>query len=135
MLRLLPLVVCAAALIAADTGSPAVDLFETLTSALSSGNAVEFMGHFDPAMPGCDRLRADVTALLLRADVLASVDFLSEEGDQRHRNVQVDWFLQIRDKEQSGVLVRRRSTVKCRLERRGKKWKIVAMEPLTLFAM
>lgn len=134
MLRRRFLLACAVPLAAAAAAPEVMDVFTTLATALSEGNAVAFMRPFDPAMPGVEKLRTDVTALLLRADVLASLEFRSDEGDDARRTVTIDWLLQIRDKEPTGRLVHRRETVKCRLERRGKKWVITSLEPAGFFA-
>ena len=133
MLRRRFLLACAVPLAAAAAAPEVMDVFTTLATALSEGNAVAFMRPFDPAMPGVEKLRTDVTALLLRADVLASLEFRSDEGDDARRTVTIDWLLQIRDKEPTGRLVHRRETVKCRLERRGKKWVITSLEPAGFF--
>ena len=42
--------------------------------------------------------------------------------------------MQIRSREDSGPIERRRDTVKCRAERKKKNWKIVSLEPIALFA-
>ena len=118
----------------AGAAPPAADLFTTLASALSEGDAFAFMRPFDRAMPGVESLRANVTALVLRAEVLASLEITRDEGDDAHRSIEIEWYLRIRDKEETGSLTRRQETVKCRLEHRGKKWVIMAFEPLSLFA-
>jgi len=42
--------------------------------------------------------------------------------------------LEIRGKTRAICYVRRQSTIKCRLERRGRKWRIVSLEPAGSFA-
>ena len=119
---------------AADNRRAVFDLFTGMASALSEGNPIAFMQPFDRSMPGVQELRAYVTALIAQAEVLSSIEILSDEGDDAHRTVELDWFLQIRDREETGPVVRRRETVKCRLERRGKKWVVVSLAPLAFFA-
>lgn len=106
------------------------DLFTSLASALSEGNSQEFMKAFDPAMPGYAKLQANITALAGQAEIATSIDILREEESA----VELDWFLQIRSLDPTGPLERRRQVVKCRLERRGKKLRIVSLEPIELFA-
>lgn len=132
----------ASAAAAADVHQQVVDLFTDAAAALSTwnpagtiseGNVVGFLKCFDPAMPGYERLQADVQALLRQATVLTSIEFLSDEGDKQRRTVQLDWFMQIHDNSDASV-VRRRETVKCTLEQRKKHWRITSFEPLSLFA-
>jgi hypothetical protein len=48
--------------------------------------------------------------------------------------VDLDWLLAINEKDGSGIRKEtRRGVVKCRLERQGKRWKIVALEPVDFF--
>ena len=129
------LFLCAGLLAFAPAAGPSVtDPFTAMASALSEGDAYAFMQPFDRAMPGLEDLRANVAALLLQAEVLASLEITRDEGDSARRSVEIQWYLRIRDKEETGSLTRRQETVKCRLERRGKKWAITALEPQSLFA-
>jgi hypothetical protein len=111
----------------ADAGQQVFDVFTDLASALSAGNAGAFLDVFDRSMPGYEKLRANVTGLLLQAQVQTSIEFLKNEGTDTARAVEVDWFLQ------AGV-TRRREVVKCRVERVRKKWKIFALAPVDFFA-
>ena len=47
------------------------------------------------------------------------------------QTVELDWLLEIKGPAQ---ITRRQAAVKCRLERRKKQWKIVAIDPVDLFA-
>lgn len=106
------------------------DLFTSLASALSEGNSQDFMKAFDPSMPGYAKLQAYITALLEQAEITTSIDILREEENA----VELDWFLQIRSLDPAGPLERRRQVVKCRLERHGRKRRIISLEPVELFA-
>ncbi len=118
------------AFLAATAQQQVFDLLADVASALSAGNYAAFRDAFAEKNT---KLQTNVAALLERADVLASLDFLGEEGSDTARTVQLDWFLQIRDKQDAGPLVRRRERVTCKLEKRGRKWKIVSLEPESLF--
>ena len=48
----------------ADAGSDAAAVISELAASLTAGNAQEFLAAFDRAMPGYDKLRANVTALV-----------------------------------------------------------------------
>lgn len=123
-----------AVLLAAAAPTEVFDLFVGMASALSENNPVAFMQAVDPALPGYDKFRDNVFALTAQCDVVSSVEFLKDEGNDTRRTVELDWLLEIHAKEDtSNAAVRRREVVSCRLERRGKKWKIVALEPASLF--
>ena len=133
LMILIPLAACAAGP-RPDSEQEVWDLFASLAGALSEGNAGEFLKAFDPAMPGYEKLRAGVTGLLREAQVECSIAFVSNEGDDRNRRVEVDWILRIDERQDAGGSVRRRQSVKGRVEKRGKRWWIEGLEPLDFFA-
>jgi hypothetical protein len=121
-------------------GSPeddAREIWELLTrlgAALSGGNLNAFLEEFDPVMPGYPELQANVSALLGQYEVQSSIELLREEADHGTRTVDLDWFFQLEEQRDAGSVTRRRERVHCRLEKRGKKWKITKLEPLAFFA-
>ncbi|HXI40756.1 MAG TPA: hypothetical protein VNH83_12290 [Bryobacteraceae bacterium] len=117
----------------ADTHQEIIDLFTKMASALSEGNGLSFLDHVDHAMPDYGTLEKYILALAAQDEVMSSIDLLKEEGDDRTQTAELDWFLQIRSREQSGPLERRRQIVRCRLERTKKKWKVMAVEPVSFF--
>ncbi len=133
-MRAVPLVFLCFSALAADSHQQVVDAFTAMAEALSNSNPTAFMAGFDPAMPGYERLSADISATMREADIVSSIDFVSDEGNDASRDVQLDWFLQIQPKADLGQLVRRRQTIKCHLERRKGKWLVTALEPLSFFA-
>jgi hypothetical protein len=110
------------------------DLLTRLAAALSQANLTEFLEAFDRSMTGYQRLRANVAALVGQYEVQSSIEVLRDEGDAAARTVELDWFLQLEEQRDAGAVTRRRERVHCRLEKRGKKWKITAIEPLAFFA-
>ena len=117
----------------ADTHQEIIDLFTKMASALSEGNGLSFLDHVDHAMPDYGTLEKYILALAAQDEVMSSIDLLKEEGDDRIQTAELDWFLQIRSREQSGPRERRRQIVRCRLERTKKKWKVMAVEPVSFF--
>lgn len=111
-----------------------LDLFTTLASALSEGNALAFLDRLDHSMPDYGKLERYIQALTEQDEIVAAIDVIKNEGDDQTRAVEVDWLLQIRSRAETGPLVRRREMVKCRLVRAKKKWKVASFEPITLFA-
>jgi hypothetical protein len=118
----------------ADVRQELIDVFGAMASALSEGNSTVFLRAIDPSMPGFARFAGDVKALAAQNDVSSSIEMGKQEGDGRVQTVELDWLLDIRGKDQSHLFVRRQSTIKCRLERRGRKWRIVSLEPASFFA-
>ena len=126
------LAVLAAPLIAGSQ-QDVLDLFTDLASALSEGNGQAFLDRVDHSMPDYEKLQRNIMALVAQNEIVAAIDVLEDEGDDHTRAVKVDWLLQIRSREETGVLVRRRETVKCRLTRLKKKWKVASLDPISLF--
>jgi hypothetical protein len=118
----------------ADARQQVIDLFTAMASALSEGNGLAFLDRVDHAMRDYQKLEQDILALTTQNEVLSSIEVLKEEGDDHARSVELDWFLQIRSRAENGGIERRREVVKCRLERQKKKWKVVSLEPMSLFA-
>ncbi|MCU1275976.1 MAG: hypothetical protein JWO48_3407 [Bryobacterales bacterium] len=118
----------------ADVRQDILDLFTAMASALSEGNGLAFLEHIDHAMPDYEKLEQNVLALVAQNEVLSSIDVLKQEGNNEEQTVELDWFLQIRSREETGPLERRRQIVKCRLRRTKKKWKVVSLEPISFFA-
>ena len=120
--------------LAADAAREVYELFESMANGLSQGDAAPFVDALDPAMPGYRDLAANVRALAAQAEVQSAIEVLTDTGDATHRDVQLDWFLQITLRSDPMNLARRRQIVKCKTVKQGKKWRIVALEPVAFFA-
>ena len=127
---LLPLAAC----LRADSEKDARDLIASLADALSAGKAELFLDSFDRAMPDYDKLRFNVAGLVEQADVSCNVEITVNEGDDSERTLTLAWILTIEPKQDSPGATEREKTVKCRLKKVGRKWKIVSFEPIDLFA-
>lgn len=111
-------------------GQSAPDVVEFVRSAaeaLSLGNASAFLDKLDQDMPEYPKLRGEIEALTASGDVGSAIEIVSDEGDDRGRSLELDWLLEVRDQKA------RRGIVKCRIERRGKRWKITRLEPVEFF--
>lgn len=122
----------AACVLRADDADQIWDLFTAMAGALANSDPEQFLSAFNPAMPGFEDLRQNVTGLLLAYDVHSSIELVDESGDSTAQTVQLDWFLELVDKQNAGV-TRRREQVRCQLVR-NKKWRITSLQPLSLFA-
>jgi len=96
-------------------------------------SAGQFLDHFDPAMPGFAKLQAYVAELTARVEVGSAIEIASESGDDRQREMQLDWVLELRDDTLNQDKPPRRELIKCTIEKKGKKWKFVAFEPIEFF--
>jgi hypothetical protein len=134
MRRLFLLAIAAAALAPGDTSGELIDLFASMASALSEANPDVFLRAIDPAMPGYERFASNIRALATQNALSNSIEIVSQKGDDRVQDVELDWLLEISGKGQSLVFIRREVIVKCRLERQKKKWRVVALDPADFFA-
>lgn len=132
-----------AARLRADSADDVWELIASAARALSEatalpppnrGGAGPFLSFFDPRMPGYETLRANVAALIDQADLQSTLDPVDNDGDDRARNLSVDWQLRLTDPATGVTATRRQEIVKCRVEKQGRKWRIVSLEPLSFFA-
>lgn len=120
--------------VAADTHAEVVDLFASMTSALSNDNTAGFMAGFDKNMPDYEKLRTYIAGLIGQAEVTSHVDPFKDEGDDTKRSVDLDWTLQIRSREMAGPMVEREQTLHAELVKQKKHWRIVSISPVDFFA-
>ncbi len=111
----------------ADTPKDVLDLFQSAAEALANNNARGFCDKFDRAWEGYRQLHDDIEDLLARAQVGSSIEIASDDGDDTKRTLELDWLLSIEGEQP------RHKIIKCRIEKQGKKWKIVALEPAGFF--
>jgi hypothetical protein len=130
LLFLLPLAAC----VRADSERDARDLISAAAGALSAGKVALFLDFFDAKMAGFDTLRDSVTGLTSQAEVGCNVEIVTNEGDDTERTLTLDWILTLDRKDDGPGTTRREKTVTCRLKKTGKTWRIIAFDPLDLFA-
>ena len=117
----------------ADTHADIVDLFASMAAALSDDNPAEFMKGFDPKMPEYDRLKRQAEALVQSSEIGSAVEVLKDEGDESKRDVDLDWYLELRSRVPGGPSMQRRSVIHCGVEKRGKHWRVVSLKPVEFF--
>jgi hypothetical protein len=122
------------AVLRADEAQDVWNVLTDAASALSEGSAMRFLALFDRSMRDYRVLEANITALVNQDQVQSSIELLSDEGDSTTRMVELDWFLQVVEQQDTAGLTRRRERVRCRLAKRGKKWLVTSIEPLAFFA-
>ncbi|HTM13013.1 MAG TPA: hypothetical protein VL127_08875 [Bryobacteraceae bacterium] len=128
------LLLLVAAIAIADTAADVLNVFTSAAEGLINDDAASFLDRFDRNMPGYAALQNNVEGLLAAYDVGATIEEITDEGDDRKRTVELDWLLILKQKGATNSPQQtRRQVVKCTVERRGKQWKITALEPVDLF--
>ena len=118
----------------ADTAADVLNVFTSAAEALINDDSVSFLDSFDRNMPGYAALQNNVQGLLAAYDVGATIEEITDEGDDSKRTVELDWLLILTQKGAANSPQQtRRQVVKCTVERRGKQWRITALEPIDLF--
>jgi hypothetical protein len=118
----------------AETPAGVLSLFADAAQALANDDATGFLDQFDRGMPEYAELRTNVEALLNGSETISTVEVVSDQGDGRRRSLELDWLLAVNEKNAPGGRKdTRRAVLKCRVERQGKRWKIVALEPVNFF--
>jgi hypothetical protein len=85
-------------------------------------------------MTGYAAFRDEIVGLLAAHDIGSTIEVVNDEGDDQKRSLDLDWLLVISEKNSgNGRKETRRKVLKCRIERQGKQWKIVALEPVEFF--
>jgi hypothetical protein len=133
--ELLVLMGSAAALpVRADSASEVWDVVAAMAAALAEDNAPGFLKPVDLRTPGYDLLAQDVTGMLMQAEAQSGILPVRNEGDDWGRTVEVNWELRLRRKGNDLRTETRRVPVTLRFVREGKRWKVVGMDPISLFA-
>ena len=105
-----------------------------LSAALEDGNAARFLAMFDKKRcPDYGKLEGNVVALVAQYDVGSSVGIVDQAPEGDAVELKLDWLLRLRPSS-GGPAVERRGQLRCRLEPRGKKWKVVSLEPVSFFS-
>ena len=111
----------------AEPPAALMDVFRIAVEALAAQDLDRFMEQFDAKMPGYAELQQSAGALLATDGVSSTIEPVTDEGNAERQQVQVDWLLRTAQGQS------RRQVIKCTLEKRGRSWKIVALEPVSFF--
>lgn len=103
--------------------------------ALQAGNAPLFLAAFDrQEFAGYGELREQVTALVAQRRIASSVAVESVRGGPVEWTVDVDWLIELTHKLDPSPPEQRRDTLTLRVRKRGRRWRVVDLQPLTFFA-
>jgi len=118
----------------ADPAADVLNVFTSAAEALINDDPASFLDSFDRNMPGYAALQNNVQGLLAAYNVGATIEEITDAGDNQKRTVELDWLLILSQKGATNSPQQtRRQVVKCTVERRGKQWKITALEPIDFF--
>jgi hypothetical protein len=93
-----------------------------------------FLSAFDPKMPSYGQVRTNVIGLLDEGHIYSNVEMVRNEGDDRTREVELNWDLSLVNRNTKITIFDRSEHVTCRLERQHGKWKIVSLDPIAILA-
>jgi hypothetical protein len=127
------LLLLAPRLFAADAAAQVYDMFAEMASALSAGNAGQFLSWFDRSLAGYEEFRRQINGLLRQAQVVSSIELLLNEGTDTARTVEADWTVRLKLLYDTEPVVERREIVKCVVRKSGRRWRVFSFEPRSLF--
>jgi hypothetical protein len=118
----------------ADSASDVVNVFSAAAEALTNDDSSAFLEKFDRNMAEYAVLRSNIEGLLAAYEVGSTIEVVTDEGDDQKRTVALDWLLVTSEKNAvNGAEQTRRRIIKCTLARRGKQWRIIALDPVGFF--
>ena len=118
----------------ADSSADVLNVFSAAADSLTNDDSAAFLDHFDRNMPDYAAFRGNIEGLLAAYEVGSTIEVVTDEGTDEKRTVSLDWLLVTSEKNAvNGNQQTRRRIVKCTLERRGKQWRIIALDPVDFF--
>jgi hypothetical protein len=120
-------------------GREAWDTLFAFAADLQNEDAAPRMDQFDRSMPGYEELKTAVKTLWTDWRIEPSLELTSNEGDDSHRTLQIEWTLTLNDSQDPGASAHREESVTCRIEKQslgkqGAAWRIVSFTPASLFS-
>ena len=108
-----------------------LEVVAQFASGLSEGNAEAAIEQLEMSVPAMSKLAYQVRSMISNDDVSAIAEPLEWiEGPA----VILDWFFELKSQDAGGSVVRKHERVTCRFGKKGKRWKIVSLEPATFFS-
>ena len=137
MRRLLSLILffaLSSGLALADPPQPVKDLLRDAVNALSGDDASSFMDLIDRSFKDYAALHEEIVGLLAKYEAGSNIVIVNDFGDDAKRTLDLDWLLTLHDKNDgSNPDQTRRQLIKCQVQKQGKRWKIVSLQPLDFF--
>ncbi len=105
-----------------------------LAGALSANNPERFLKALDHNMAGYRQIEQDLNALASNAYIGCSIELLSNSGTASVQTAELDWYMSLKSQQDENLIERRRTKVTLKMEKRGKKWVVTSLTPISLFA-
>lgn len=134
MTRRLFVLGCSALPLLADSASEAWDVIAAMAAALAEDNPPGFMKPIDMKLPAYDTLARDVEGMLAQSEAQSGINMVSNEGDDFARTITVEWELRLKRKGTDLRMDVRRQGVTVKLVRDRKRWTVISLDPISLFA-
>lgn len=122
------------AIAAADPASDVWDVVSSMAAALAEDNAPGFMKSIDLRLPAYDTLSRDIAGMLAQSEPRSGVTLIRNDGDDYTRTIEVDWELRLKRKADDTRIEVRRRAVTMKLVRDRKRWMVVELDPISMFA-
>ena len=110
-----------------------MSVLATLSASLSTNNASGALSVLDKQMPGYSGIEGNIEALTSQDDIATTIDVVSDDETAGVHKLDLDWFLQLTSRTNSNQLERRRVRVRVEMRQIKGKWKITAIEPVSIF--
>ena len=134
-MRLAAVLVIGISLASAATPEAEVwDVVATMAAALAEPNDAAFMKPISKSFEQHGLIERQVRALVQSSEVVSSISPVANEGDDKRRTLEVDWYLEIQPRAAGQALTQRRENIKMTLVKTGKRWMITSLEPIAFFA-
>ena len=102
--------------------------------ALQAGNATSFLGYFDAGkFAGFAELRKNIVALTAQRQIASSIEITGFEQIESGYRVRVNWLLQLTYTGDPGPVETRQELVACVVKSQSNSWRIVDLDPVSLF--
>jgi hypothetical protein len=118
---------------AADAEADSWDVIATMAAALAEPNEYAFMKPIAKSLEEHDLIERQVRVLVNTNNVTSSISPLANEGDDKTRTLEVDWYMEIQSHSPGQSLIQRRENVKLVMMKTGKRWMITALSPVAFF--
>ena len=117
-----------------DAPAEAWDVVATMAAALAEPNDAAFMKPISKSFEQHGLVERQVRALVRTNDIVSSISVVANEGDDKQRTLEVDWYLEIQPRSLGQSLTQRRENIKLTMVKTGKRWMITSLSPVDFFA-
>jgi hypothetical protein len=117
---------------AAKAPETPVSVLSDLSGALSNNNPAGALSAFDHQMRSYGTIEQNVVAITAQDDVTSAIDVVSDEEAAGVHKLDLDWLLRLISRTDPNLLESRRVRVNVEMRQIKGRWKITAMEPVSI---